>query len=321
MAKLLRKHCCEGRIAHSWLCVRAKLPPSHHLGAGHLCSDLSSEELLQLPSTLPSFLPHHPRPVCVIGCRTALITSPMDPQVVQGRQSHFIFPEAAGKAEKSPSNSISSLPCCLVVQSRPALCDSMDCSLPGSSVCGILWPRTVELVAMPSSRGSSWPRSPALAGRFFITEPPGKPLSLSPQGLQIPRYVGFPGTGQGPVCSSDQPLESQHTLSKQAIGRFEMRWSGQPLRTREDQNKMDGCTVSQNTFLKNFPPYSLGSFFFFNWRIMALQFCVGLCHTSTWISHRHTHVPSLRKPLPSPLPTPPLSVVPGHWVELPASNS
>ena len=27
--------------------------------------------------------------------------------------------------------------------------------------------------------------------------------------------------------------------------------------------------------------------FFFNWRIIALQYCVGFCHTSTWISHRH----------------------------------
>ena len=30
--------------------------------------------------------------------------------------------------------------------------------------------------------------------------------------------------------------------------------------------------------------------FFFNWKIIALQYCVGLCHTSTWISHRYTYV-------------------------------
>ena len=30
-----------------------------------------------------------------------------------------------------------------------------------------------------------------------------------------------------------------------------------------------------------------------NWRIVALQYCVGFCHTSTWISHRYTYVPSL----------------------------
>ena len=31
----------------------------------------------------------------------------------------------------------------------------------------------------------------------------------------------------------------------------------------------------------------------FNWKIIALQYCVGFCHVSTWISHRHTYVPSL----------------------------
>ena len=34
----------------------------------------------------------------------------------------------------------------------------MDCSLRGSSVHGILQARIVKWIAMPSSRGSSWPR-------------------------------------------------------------------------------------------------------------------------------------------------------------------
>ena len=54
----------------------------------------------------------------------------------------------------------------------------MDRSPPGSSVHGILQARILEWIAMPSSRGSSWPRdrtsvsclvSPALSGRFFTT--------------------------------------------------------------------------------------------------------------------------------------------------------
>ena len=32
---------------------------------------------------------------------------------------------------------------------------------------------------------------------------------------------------------------------------------------------------------------------FFNWRIISLQYCIGFCHTSTWISHRYTYVPSI----------------------------
>ena len=62
------------------------------------------------------------------------------------------------------------------------LCDPMDCSLPGSSVHGILQVRILEAVAMSSSRGSSQPRDQTcgscIAGRFFTTEPPGKPLPL-----------------------------------------------------------------------------------------------------------------------------------------------
>ena len=43
-------------------------------------------------------------------------------------------------------------------------------------------------------------------------------------------------------------------------------------------------------------------FFFFYWKIIALQYCVGLCHTSTCISHRYTYVPSLwDPPAPSPI--------------------
>ena len=45
--------------------------------------------------------------------------------------------------------------CAKSLQSCPTLCDPMDCSLPGSSVPGILQARTLEWVAMPSSKGSS----------------------------------------------------------------------------------------------------------------------------------------------------------------------
>ena len=47
---------------------------------------------------------------------------------------------------------------CYMLQSRLTLCDPIDYSLPGSSVHGILQARKLELVAMPSSRGSFQPR-------------------------------------------------------------------------------------------------------------------------------------------------------------------
>ena len=43
----------------------------------------------------------------------------------------------------------------LVTQSCPALCDSMDWSLPGSSVCGISQAKILEWVAITISKGSS----------------------------------------------------------------------------------------------------------------------------------------------------------------------
>ena len=48
-------------------------------------------------------------------------------------------------------------------------CDPMDCSLPGSSVHGILQARILERVAISFSRGSSPPRNQTrgTAGRFF----------------------------------------------------------------------------------------------------------------------------------------------------------
>ena len=73
--------------------------------------------------------------------------------------------------------------CVLVAQLCPTLCNHMDCSPPESSVHEISQARILEWVAVSSSRGSSQPKdrtaSPALAGGFFTTEPPGKPQSRS----------------------------------------------------------------------------------------------------------------------------------------------
>ena len=71
---------------------------------------------------------------------------------------------------------------CLVIQSCPTLCNPMDCSPPGSSVHGVLQERTLEWVAMPSSRVFSQPRDrtqiSCTAGGFFTVWAPGKPPSI-----------------------------------------------------------------------------------------------------------------------------------------------
>ena len=59
----------------------------------------------------------------------------------------------------------------LVAQPCPTLCNPMDCSLPGSSVHGILQARILEWIAIPFFRGSSWSRDQTqiscIAGKFF----------------------------------------------------------------------------------------------------------------------------------------------------------
>ena len=42
--------------------------------------------------------------------------------------------------------------------------------------------------------------------------------------------------------------------------------------------------------------------FIFNWRIIALQCCVGFCHTSVWTGHKYTYVPSVLTLLPTSHP-------------------
>ena len=59
----------------------------------------------------------------------------------------------------------------LVTQSCLTVCNPVDCSPPGSSVHEILQAWILEWVAMPFSRGSSWPKDgtqvSCIAGRFF----------------------------------------------------------------------------------------------------------------------------------------------------------
>ena len=71
-----------------------------------------------------------------------------------------------------------------ITQSCPTLCDSVNGSLPVSSVHGIFQARILEWVVaisyirdLPNS--GIEPVSPALAGKFFTTKPPGKPVFVN----------------------------------------------------------------------------------------------------------------------------------------------
>ena len=101
-----------------------------------------------------------------------------------------------------------SFPCAKLFPSCLTLCDPMDCSLPGSSVHGILQARILEWVAIPISRRTPnpgiEPGSPALQADSLPFEPLGKPpfmcelkllfriaklLDLKLSGLPRPRNV------------------------------------------------------------------------------------------------------------------------------------
>ena len=68
-------------------------------------------------------------------------------------------------------------------KSCPTLCDPMDYNPPTSSSLGIFRARMLEFIAISFSRGSFWPRNGTcnscwvfcIAGRFFSSEPQGKP--------------------------------------------------------------------------------------------------------------------------------------------------
>ena len=55
----------------------------------------------------------------------------------------------------------------------------------------ILQPRILECVAMPSSWGSSQPRSPALQADSLLSEPPGKPKNTGVGSLSLLQQI-FP---------------------------------------------------------------------------------------------------------------------------------
>ena len=62
----------------------------------------------------------------------------------------------------------------------PTLCNPLDCSLPGSSVHGILQARILEWVAIPFSRGSSQPKNGTQVSQRQILYPlrhQGRPRS------------------------------------------------------------------------------------------------------------------------------------------------
>ena len=66
---------------------------------------------------------------------------------------------------------------------------------------------------------------------------------------------------------------------------------------------------------------TLLNYFFLNWRIIALECCVGFCHTTVWISHKYTYTSSLLVFPPITHSIPPFYITIDCWAGLPVLYS
>ena len=100
-----------------------------------------------------------------------------------------------------------------------SLCDTMDCSPTDSSVYGISQARILEWVVISLSRDlpdpGIGPTFPALAGWFFTTEPPGKPMYFY-YGWKIPSQFSS-GVHFFWTHSLIQKGKTRHSLSELVV--------------------------------------------------------------------------------------------------------
>ena len=87
-----------------------------------------------------------------------------------------------------------------VAQSCLTFCDPMDRSIPGFSVLGILQARILKWVAVPFSRGSSQPRSPALKVILYHLSHQGSPRILEWVAYPFSRRSSWPKNWTGVSC-------------------------------------------------------------------------------------------------------------------------
>ena len=132
-----------------------------------------------LPVIFWSFLQHHP-------------SSSSSPSSQTSQKSHLgqrtaencTEFDSGSQVKKSPGSSLF-VRACSVAKLCLTLCRPMDCSPPASPVYRIFQARILGWVAITLSRGSSQPKdqthNSCIAGRFFTTEPPGRPLYRAKQ--------------------------------------------------------------------------------------------------------------------------------------------
>ena len=113
--------------------------------------------------------------------------------------------------------------------------------------------------------------------------------------------VFLPGESQGQrslVCYRVAQGCTQHIWSDTCMGLLMTIFSIMgDIHSHSHLSRMYVCVLQllRDMAHKMLWPNNIPLFFkkIFYWRVMALQYCVGFCHTSTWISHRCTYFPFL----------------------------
>ena len=125
---------------------------------------------------------------------------------------------------------------CLVAQSCQTLCGPMDCSPPGSSVHGISQARTLDWVAIYSSRASLWPRdgaSVSCTDRWAL--PRCWTTSQEAQGMSFPLTWGKPGPQPIENATAHRTPGARKHSQGTAEGLRKERKAGRPCWPRSQQ--------------------------------------------------------------------------------------
>ena len=165
---------CKESDTTEWILLLLSCGPRSHIWEScKLESSTNYYEWTTFPKSFNMFFEIAPQFICIVTSRCRYyfwvsIRSSLfqQPNTCLNGTTHYFPPPQVCMHTRS-------------LQSCPTLCNAMDCSIPGSSVHGILQARRLDRVAMPSSRGSSWPRDwtriSCIADRFFTAEHLGKP--------------------------------------------------------------------------------------------------------------------------------------------------
>ena len=129
-------------------------PSSEH--SGLIFFTMGWLDLLAVQGTLKSLLQHHSSKASILQCSTFLIVQLSHPYMTTGKTIALMRQTFVGKVMSLLFNMLSAAATAKSLQSCPTLRDPIDGSPPGSTIPGILQPRTLEWVAIFFSNAWKW---------------------------------------------------------------------------------------------------------------------------------------------------------------------